>query len=246
MVVAPPELYTDQTNFSMGCTSSGSSDGSLLIPTDKASTIHAVEEAHPIWTETQTPTEAIIQAPRKQTPVQAPVQYGTQGGLVSHSGHLGFFALQVSKNTLLALAKLKTVWKDKTSQWNSDINYYIHWSFPPVDCLWNMDPCSGTATVEITLSKNPQWNHKNITQHLYYYKKSKGKFLYSAVSSPQDCSKHFTLYFPGRPVQSNTVSTSLGSIQPYAAINAQSLLVHISTTVYSQVLIHTAKWTGAM
>ena len=29
----------------------------------------------------------------------------------------------------------------------------------------------------------------------------------------------FTLYFPGRPVQSNTVSTSLGSIQPYATIN---------------------------
>ena len=78
-----PELYTDQTNFSMGRTSSGSSDGPLLIPTDKASIIHAVEEANPIRTETQTPTEAIIQASRKQTPVQAPAQYDTQNGLLN-------------------------------------------------------------------------------------------------------------------------------------------------------------------
>ena len=62
VVVAPLELYTDQTNFSMGCTSLGSSDGSLLIPTDKASTIHTVEKANP-------PTEAIIQPPCKQIPV---------------------------------------------------------------------------------------------------------------------------------------------------------------------------------
>ena len=42
----------------------------------------------------------------------------------------------------------------------------------------------------------------------------KGKFLYSAVSSPQDRSKRFTLYFPDRPVHSDTISASLGSIQP--------------------------------
>ena len=36
----------------------------------------------------------------------------------------------------------------------------------------------------------------------YSIVKSKGKFLYSAVSSPQDRSKHFTLYFPGKSVQS--------------------------------------------
>ena len=52
------------------------------------------------------------------------------------------------------------------------------------------------------------------------------KFLYSAVSNPQDCSKRFTLYFPDRPVQSNTMSTFLGSIQPYATISARRLLVH--------------------
>ena len=49
---------------------------------------------------------------------------------------------------------------------------------------------------------------------------SKGKFLYSAVSNPQDCSKRFTLDFPDRPVHSDTISASLGSIQPYATINA--------------------------
>ena len=51
----------------------------------------------------------------------------------------------------------------------------------------------------------------------------KGKFLYSAVSNPQDCSKHFTLYFPDRSVQSDTISTSLGSIKPYTTINARRL-----------------------
>ena len=35
-------------------------------------------------------------------------------------------------------------------------------------------------------------------------KTGKGKLLYSAVCNPQDCSKRFTLYFPGRPVQSHT------------------------------------------
>ena len=72
-------------------------------------------------------------------------------------------------------------------------------------------------------------------------KKSKGNFLYSAVSSPQDRSKRFTLYFPDRPVHSDTISAALGSIQPYATINARRLLVYISTTLYSQVLIYTAE-----
>ncbi|KAK2175962.1 hypothetical protein NP493_692g00020 [Ridgeia piscesae] len=49
---------------------------------------------------------------------------------------------------------------------------------------------------------------------------------------------HFTLYFPDRPVQSDTISASLGSIQPYATINARSCSY---TTVYSQVLIYTAE-----
>ena len=36
------------------------------------------------------------------------------------------------------------------------------------------------------------------------------------------------------------------SVQSYATINVRRLLVHISTTVYNQVLIYTAEWTGAM
>ena len=40
----------------------------------------------------------------------------------------------------------------------------------------------------------------------------------------------FTLYFPGSPIQSDTISTSLGSMQPYAAINARRLLAHTSIT----------------
>ena len=35
--------------------------------------------------------------------------------------------------------------------------------------------------------------------------------IYSVVSSPLDCSKHFTFHH-GRPVHSNSISTSLGSI----------------------------------
>ena len=43
-------------------------------------------------------------------------------------------------------------------------------------------------------------------------KKGKGVFLYSAVSSPLDRSKRFTLLLPDRPVHSDTNSASLGSI----------------------------------
>ena len=69
----------------------------------------------------------------------------------------------------------------------------------------------------------------------------KRQVLVYAVSSPQDRSKRFTLYLPDRPVHSDTISASLGSIQPYAKINARRPLVHISTTVYRQVLIYTAE-----
>ena len=43
-------------------------------------------------------------------------------------------------------------------------------------------------------------------------KKKKGMVLYSAVSSPLDRSKRFTLSSPGRPVHSDSNSASLGSI----------------------------------
>ena len=66
----------------------------------------------------------------------------------------------------------------------------------------------------------------------------KGKFLYSAVSSAQERSKSFTLYFPDMPIHSDTNAASLVSIQSYATINARRLLVHISTIAYCQVLIY--------
>jgi hypothetical protein len=51
------------------------SDRSLLIPTDKASIIHAIEEAKPI--------QAVTQAPLTQTPVQSPAQDDTHDGLLN-------------------------------------------------------------------------------------------------------------------------------------------------------------------
>ena len=68
----------------------------------------------------------------------------------------------------------------------------------------------------------------------------KGMVLYSAVSSPLDRSKRFTLSSPGRPVHSDTVLGFSWKHSSHAAI-AQRLFTHISTTVYSQVLIYTAE-----
>ena len=75
-------------------------------------------------------------------------------------------------------------------------------------------------------------------------KKGKGMVLYSAVSSPLDRSKRFTLSSPGRPVHSDTVLGFSWKHSSHAAI-AQRLFTHISTTVYSQVLIYTAESTEA-
>ena len=75
-------------------------------------------------------------------------------------------------------------------------------------------------------------------------KKGKGMVLYSAVSSPLDRSKRFTLSSPGRPVHSDTVLGFSWKHSSHAAI-AQRLFTHISTTVYRQVLIYTAESTEA-
>ena len=68
--------------------------------------------------------------------------------------------------------------------------------------------------------------------------------LYSAVSSPLDRSKRFTLSSPGRPVHSDTVLGFSWKHSSHAAI-AQRLFTHMSTTVYSQALIYTAESTEA-
>ena len=75
--------------------------------------------------------------------------------------------------------------------------------------------------------------------------KKKSMVLYSAVSSPLDRSKRFTLSSPGRPVHSDTVLGFSWKHSSHVAI-AQRLFTHISTTVYSQVLIYTAESTEAL
>ena len=74
--------------------------------------------------------------------------------------------------------------------------------------------------------------------------KGKGMVLYSAVSSPLDRSKRFTLSSPGRTVHSDTVLGFSWKHSSHAAI-AQRLFTHISTTVYSQILIYTSESTEA-
>ena len=54
-----------------------------------------------------------------------------------------------------------------------------------------------------------------------------GFFLYSAVSSPLDRSKRFTLSSPGRPVHSDTVLGFSWKHSSHAAI-AQRLFTHIA------------------
>ena len=64
-----------------------------------------------------------------------------------------------------------------------------------------------------------QENHKIKRQ----FKKGKGSFLYSAVSSPLDRSKRFTLFAsPGRPVHSDTNSASPGSILARQQLRAKA------------------------
>ena len=53
------------------------------------------------------------------------------------------------------------------------------------------------------------------TRNFLLVLESKGITSYIAqYPGPRTVQSAFTLYFPGRPVQSNTISTSLGSIQP--------------------------------
>ena len=53
----------------------------------------------------------------------------------------------------------------------------------------------------------------SVAEYACPVKKGKGSFLYSAVSSPLDRSKRFTLFaLPDRPVHSDTISASPGSI----------------------------------
>ena len=68
--------------------------------------------------------------------------------------------------------------------------------------------------------------------------------LLRSTKKTLDRSKRFTLSSPGRPVHSDTVLGFSWKHSSHAAI-AQRLFTHISTTVYSQVLIYTAESTEA-
>ena len=68
--------------------------------------------------------------------------------------------------------------------------------------------------------------------------------LYSAVSSPLDRSKRFTLILPWQTCSFRHQLGFSWKHSSHAAI-AQRLLIHMSTTVYSQVLIYTAESTEA-
>ena len=104
--------------------------------------------------------------------------------------------------------------------------------------IWITSPCAWSELLSVLL---PAVRRCCLWSYTPPPTPSKGKFVYSALSSLQDRSKRFTLYFPDRPVHSDTISASLGSIQPYVAVNTRRLLLHISTSVYSQVLMYTAE-----
>ena len=74
-----PRLPATIGDYEMAITpmSMFATDGSLLIPTDKASIIHAIEEATPIQTEIQSSPRAPVQTP-VQTTVEAPAQDESQ------------------------------------------------------------------------------------------------------------------------------------------------------------------------
>ena len=121
----------------------------------------------------------------------------------------------------------------------SQLCLFMQVSMLSLKLSWCLSGCSSAGHGS---SMNPG---RSVFELVHYTKCSptftviKGKFLCRAVSIPR--SKRFTLYFPDRPVHSDTISASLGSIQPYATINARRVLIHISTTVYSQVLVSTAE-----
>ena len=79
-----------------------------------------------------------------------------------------------------------------------------------------------------------------------YEIKKKIMFLYSAVSSPLERSKRFTLFaFPDRPVHSNTNSASPGGILARQQLRATTNHSHVHHCLDSQVLIFTAESTEA-
>ena len=118
----------------------------------------------------------------------------------------------------------------------------------PDDIAWHL---FGALWLKSTIEFNHYvvvFNTRILNSHLrsqdFCWEKKRSMVLYSAVSSPLDRAKRFTHSSPGRPVHSDTVLGFSWKHSSHAAI-AQRLFTHMSTTVYSQVLIYTAESTEA-
>ena len=107
------------------------------------------------------------------------------------------------------------------------------------ECTREEVGCGGNEYIEIGVCPESKLDGimNKIIKEMLCKGKGKGMVLYSAISSPLDRSKRFTLSSPGRPVHSDTVLGFSWKHSSHAAI-AQRLFNHISTTVYSQVLIY--------
>ena len=78
-------------------------------------------------------------------------------------------------------------------------------------------------TVRFVYDAGPLGSPSCSLQNHFTYLKGKRVFLYSAVSSPLDHSKRFTLFaLPGRPVHSDTNSASPGTILAMLQLRAKT------------------------
>ena len=109
---------------------------------------------------------------------------------------------------------------------SSDLVYQLY--FYPSGLMADV-MCKHSCNVETYARARTRARAHTTTRTHAQTQRYKGTFLYSAVSNPWDCSKHFT---PGRLAQSNTMS---------ASIAGRRLVVHISISVGNQVLICTAE-----
>ena len=122
-----------------------------------------------------------------------------------------------------------------------------------IGLMWFLSWSSLVSPFSTTLGKDssrrvwPVGAVSKITTEKFIFLTSlkKGRFLYSAVSSPLDRSKRFTLFaLPGRPVHSDTNSASPGCILAKQQVRAKTKSLTFPP-LYSHVLIYTAESTGA-
>ena len=74
----------------------------------------------------------------------------------------------------------------------------------------------------------PRSENTNLYPFFYELRHKKVKVSFYIAQYPvlRTVQSAFTLYFPDRPVQSNTILTSLGSIQSHATINVRKAAFH--------------------